>query len=122
MEDIMKLRIWIRENGQCLYSDMKRTAYNVFRDGKIVRYDYVGPSRKAVKKIENMISSEAVTEVCSRFLNHVHANIIEDIHPVCDDCSYEVQVKYIDERKSVITGGIGDGGEVWDLIEPIIGE
>jgi len=25
-------------------------------------------------------------------------------------------------RKSVITGDIGDGGEVWDLIEPIIGE
>jgi len=35
---------------------------------------------------------------------------------------YEVQVKYIDGRKSVITGDSDDGWEVWDLIDPIIGE
>jgi hypothetical protein len=110
MEDIVKLRIWVKENGPCLYSEMRRTVYNVFRDGKVVRYDYIGPSRKALNKIENMISSETVTEVCNKLINHMHSDIIEETHPVCDGSSYEVQIKYIDGRKSVVLGDIGDGG------------
>lgn len=122
VEDILKIRIWVRENGPCLNSEMKKTAYNVFRDGKIVRYDYVGQSRKAIKKIENTISPEAVTEVCSKLINHMYSDIIEETHPVCDGSSYEVQIKYIDGRKSALTGDVGDGGEVWDFIQPIISE
>lgn len=122
MGDIVKIRIWVRENGPCLYSEIKKIAYNVFRDGKIVRYDYIGPSRKAVKKAENVISPDKVTEVCRNLINHMHSNIIEETHPVCDGSSYEVQIKYIDGRKSVITGDIGDGGEVWGFIQLIISE
>lgn len=122
VDDIVKLRIWVRENGPCLYSDMKRIAYNVFPDGKIVRYDYVGPSRKAVKRIENTISSEAVTEICRKLINNMHSDIIEETHTVCDGSNYEVQIKYIDGRKSALSGDVGDGGEVWDFIKPIISE
>ena len=57
-KEIKKLRFKVVENGLCCIDDWHRWVYNVFPDGRVVKYIYVGVSRKYVERdIENVSDS-----------------------------------------------------------------
>lgn len=119
-KDIVKLRVWVRENGPCKFEEMKRKVFDIFRDGKVRRYNYKGPSRKSISKKEYLVSEKEVTYVCRELIKELHSMNPEVILHICDGSSYEIQIKYLDGRKSIVTGDVQKGDPYWDIVSNIV--
>lgn len=123
-EDIKKLRYKVVENGLCTLDSQRRWVYEIYPDGRCVKYSYVGQSRKYVfREIEN-IENKRVNELFGEIQKILGAplwerNIIET--QVCDGSSYNLQITYTDNRKKVIEGDIG-GGTFDSMLENFVKE
>lgn len=106
---IKKLRYKIVENGPCCIDDMKKWVYEINADGAARYYEYCGQSRKAVVKESGKVTKKSVKELYEKIDGYIKpwADIVEV--SVCDGCSYQLQVTYIDNRKRVVTGDCGGG-------------
>lgn len=123
-EDIKKLRYKVVENGLCTVDSQRRWVYELYPNGRCVKYSYAGRSRKYIfREIEN-IENKCVNELFGRIQEILSAplwerNIIEA--QVCDGSSYNLQITYTDNRKKVIAGDVG-GGTFDTMLETFVNE
>lgn len=115
-KEIKKLRFKVVENGLCCIDDWHRWVYNVFPDGRVVKYIYVGVSRKYVERDIENVSDSLVMKLFENIDELAQSGWREEnIGYVCDGCSYELQVTYLDGHKKFHAGDIA-GGTVDELI------
>jgi len=120
--DITKLRFKIVENGPCDINDEHRWVYEIFPNGNVVKYSYVGRSRRYIDKEEARANLEDVVRVYGILQYLVRIRWADEVVcRVCDGCSYELQISYVDGRKEIHTGDIG-GGTVDTLLMSFLNE
>ncbi|MBE5952323.1 MAG: hypothetical protein E7260_12210 [Lachnospiraceae bacterium] len=121
-EDITKLRFKVIENGPCLIDDAHRWVYEIFSSEKVVKYTYIGRSRRYVVKEEAQANLEDVMRVYDILQYLVRIRWSDEVVcEVCDGCSYELQISYVDCRKEIHSGDIG-GGTVDTLLMRFLNE
>ncbi len=115
-EAITKVRFKVVENGPCDIDFARRWVYEIYPSGKTVRYSYIGRDRKYVEKVVQVVTEEKVLEFMEKLQFLVSNEWNEEvICCVCDGCSYELQITYVDGRKERHDGDVG-GGTVDTLI------
>lgn len=125
-KDITKIRFKVVENGPCDINDEHRWVYEIFPSGKVVKYSYIGRSRRYTDRDESKANLEDVMRVYGMLQYLVRIRWTDEVVcRVCDGCSYELQISYVDGRKEIHTGDIG-GGTVdvflMDLINDVFEE
>ncbi len=109
-EAITKIRFKVIENGPCFIDDMHRWVYEVYPKGKTAKYAYIGRNRKYVEKEVQLVPEHKILDLYEKLQTLVSTDWSEEIvcH-VCDGCSYELQILYIDGRKEFHDGDVGGG-------------
>lgn len=121
-EDITKLRFKIVENGPCFIEDAHRWVYEIFPSGKVVKYSYLGRSNRYIDREEQYADVKRVMEVFDTLQYLVRIRWADEVVcMVCDGCSYELQISYVDEEKEIHNGDIG-GGTVDTLLMNFVEE
>ena len=119
---IKKFRFKIKENGPCALDDMKTWVYEIYPDGNVRQYLYLGKSRKAVYSEAQKVSERKTMDLFRKFQHMMKESFTGIIEAdVCDGCSYNLQVTYIDNRKKIINGDVG-GGTIDGLLMEFLGK
>lgn len=98
------------ENGPCDINDEHRWVYEIFPSGKVVKYSYIGRSRRYIDREEGQANLENAMRVYGMLQYLVRIRWTDEVVcRVCDGCSYELQISYVDGRKEIHAGDIGGG-------------
>ncbi|BBF41600.1 hypothetical protein lbkm_0280 [Lachnospiraceae bacterium KM106-2] len=109
-DEIKKLRFLIRKNGPCTLEDATKQVYDIYPSGEICGYFYLGTSKHYIEKKQTHVSKKKAFQLMSRLQEQVSKENQDGIIAVvCDGSSYELQIFYTDNRKTVIHGDIGGG-------------
>lgn len=107
---IKKVRFKVWENGLGILEDMKTWIYEIHRDGSAVKYTYFGKSRRYSERVAEHMTEHEVYGLLKKLQEYISVNPEDHIMcQVCDGCSFQLQVSYIDGRKEVINGDMGGG-------------
>lgn len=119
-DDITKLRFKIVENGPCFIDDMHKWVYEIYPNGKMIKYSYIGRNRKYINKEERYTDKEKVSPAFEFLQSLVRTRWKDEIVcDICDGCSYDLQLTYVDGRKEVHYGDVA-GGTVDALLMNLI--
>jgi hypothetical protein len=123
---IHKIRFKVWDNGPGLLEDMYTYIYEVYRDGKCVKYAYRGKNRRYCAKIEKVISNSRCQNLYRKIQDAVRQNRWQMTGQyICDGCSYELQITYLDKRKKIIKGDIDCGSIdaiLLDFVKMVFGD
>lgn len=111
-EDIVKVRFRYWKNWGAYDSESLsegQWAFEIYPDGLIKYFSYPIQSRKVLDKDSAYTSSQKVLD----FYNEITMlyrpwNIFDEII-ICDGCSYELTITFVDGRKKKLHGDIGGG-------------
>lgn len=112
VEDIQKIRFrywsnWYVRDPELIEED--QWAFEVFPDGTVMYFAYPRVERKVLDKETVHIETERVMDFYQNviWLYRPWTEIIDC--RVCDGCSYELTITYIDKRKKKMIGDLGGG-------------
>lgn len=111
-EDITKVRFRYWTNWGCCGSESfteEQWAFEIFPDGVIKYYAYPRAGRKALDKDKVQIDASRVIAFYDDLLQVFKPWYDFVDCKVCDGCSYELNITYIDGRKKKRTGDVGGG-------------
>lgn len=107
---IKKMRFKVWENGPGFLEYMKTWVYEIYPEGKMIQYLYYGKNRKYSEREVKKATVQKVEELYKSIQEIVALDPMGIIEcRVCDGCSYQLQVSYIDGRKEIIDGDVGSG-------------
>lgn len=105
---IKKIRYKVWQNGPGFIDDMKTWVYEIYPDGKCVKYIYKGRNRHYVEREEEKASKQKTMAMFIKQQKFFRCQKFADImSAICDGCSYRLQVTYADGRKRIVKGDVG---------------
>lgn len=113
---ITKVRFKMWENGPGFVDDMQTWIYEVYPDGRMIKYTYRGQNKKYEDKEKATCTDKKVIEFYRQLKKVVFADPKDIIiGEVCDGCSFQLQITFCDGRKEIVNGDIG-GGTIDELV------
>ena len=107
-KSIKKVRYKVSENGLCAFEDMKTWVYEFFPDGKCVKYVYRGRERHYEEREIETVPKAKISFLYNKIQKYMSCDLLDGIvSDVCDGCSYQLNVTYLDGRSEVKRGDVG---------------
>lgn len=116
---IQKIRYKVEDFGLGTIDMKKRFVYEIYPDGRCIKYTYQGESKRCTYKDMYVTRKDNVLRLYNKYQKLFGAplwrkNIVESL--VCDGYGYILQITYKDGRKRVLEGDIG-GGTIDGIME-----
>lgn len=107
---IKKVRFKVWQNGLGLLEESKTWVYEIHGDGRAVKYTYHGRNRRYSEKESEYISEKKVESLFRELQRLISGNPKDIVEcRICDGCSFQLQVSYLDGEKEIINGELGGG-------------
>ena len=117
--DIVKIRFKVWTSTECSGESQKYMIYEMFQDGLIRIYQYIGKSRKAVTKETKQTDANEVSKLSAALQKELKTPFAARERRE-GESAFNLQITYIDWRKIVVDSEDDMAGEFWNLMKRFV--
>ena len=117
--DIVKIRFKVWTSTECSGESQKYMIYEMFQDGLIRIYQYIGKSRKVVTKETKQTDANEVSKLSAALQKELKTPFAARERRE-GESAFNLQITYIDWRKIVVDSEDDMAGEFWNLMKRFV--